>query len=195
MAFAAFLALGLAVHRFGEPAPLWAFDRALVGRGTQTAWWITQAGRASVLVPVAVALVIAAIAARQWRGRIVFSLVLLVVAWRAADFFQHVFARPRRADWLVVHETSFSYPSSHAAIATAFFALWAWLLARHRNAGARLGSAALTVLAVAILWSRLALGAHYVTDVAGGVLLGAAVLFGGVAVWPEIAVAGRREDV
>ena len=46
----------------------------------------------------------------------------------AADLFQHLFARPRRLDWVVKHERAFSYPSSHAAIATGFYALWAVML-------------------------------------------------------------------
>ncbi len=42
--------------------------------------------------------------------------------------------------------------------------------------------AVLLVCAVGIPWSRLALGAHYLTDVAGGLLLGAAFLCAALAV-------------
>ncbi len=172
---------------------LWAFDRALVQHGAIVAWWITQLGRFYVLAPLAVALLIAAWLLPSWRGRIIFSLVMLVLAWRAADFFQHVFARPRRLDWVIFRETSFSYPSSHATIATAFYALWAWIIAR--GVAARAGIAAAFVVAaaaVAILWSRLALGAHYVTDIIGGILLGVALLAAGAAVWPEILARTRK---
>jgi membrane-associated phospholipid phosphatase len=187
------MALGLGVDRYGEPAALWAFDRAVVDHGAILAWWITQLGRFYVLAPLALALSIAAWLLPSWRGRILFSLVMLLLAWRAADFFQHVFARPRRLDWVLFHETSFSYPSSHATIATAFYALWAWLFARGSTARSRGALCTLALIAVvAICWSRLALGAHYVTDVAGGVLLGLTLLAAGAAVWPEI-LAGTRK--
>ncbi len=194
VALCAVLALGAFVDRFGEPAALWALDRALVGRGATAAWWITQFGRVYVLAPLFVALGILAVALPAWRARIVFSLVMLLLSWRVADFLQHVFARPRRLDWVIFHETSFSYPSSHAAITVAFYALWAWLLARglRRPLGGA-AAAGVSLLAVAILWSRLALGAHYATDIAGGVLLGFAVLCAGTAVWPEITARKRRE--
>ncbi len=191
--FAAFLLLGLAVHRYGEAAPLWLVDRALVNHGAIAAWYVTQLARFYVLAALFIVVLAVAVFNREWRGRAVFSLVMLLLSWRAADFFQHVFARPRRPDWAIFHETSFSYPSSHAAIAVGFYALWAWLLARAEGGPA---SKVLAVLAAAIVialcWSRLALGAHYVTDVVGGVLLGAALLAAGSAVWPEINAQRRK---
>lgn len=193
LAFAAFLLLGLAVNRYGEPSVLWAFDRALVGHAVRAAWDLTQLGRFYALAILVVVLIGVAIGSGFWRSRIVFSIIMLLLSWRAADFFQHVFARPRRLDWFVFHETSFSYPSSHAAIAVAFYGLWAWLLWRNGSLPRRWVGAGLAVVAIAICWSRLALGAHYVTDVAGGALLGAALLAGGAAVWPEIALPRRRE--
>ena len=194
ISFAAFVALGLAVHRYGEPAALLAFDRALFDHGAGIAWWFTELAKFYALSAIFVALLVVALLRRAWRGEIVFSLVMLVLAWRAADFFQHVFARSRPTDWVMIHETTFSYPSSHATIAVAFYALWAWLLARRPQTQARrVVSFALALLALAICWSRLALGAHFVTDVAGGALLGLTLLAAGVAVWPEILVRGRRE--
>jgi len=189
VAFAAFLALGLAVDRWGEPALLLAFDRAIVNHGTLLAWWITQVGRFYMLAPLVVALLVAAWLLPAWRARILFSVVMLLLCWRGADFFQHLFARPRRLDWFVLHEMSYSYPSTHAAIATGFYSLWAWLFARSQIArSARLAvTGFLCLVALAICWSRLALGAHYVTDVAGGALLGLVFVAAGLAIWPEIA--------
>ena len=192
--FAAFLLLGLAVHRYGEPAPLWAFDKAVVGRAALAAWYVTQLGRFDALGLIFIVLLVAAAFVPSWRGRIIFSLVMLLLAWRVTDFFQHLFARPRRLDWVIYHEHSFSYPSSHAAIAVAFYALWAWVLWRASESMAqRAAAVALLALALALCWSRLALGAHYLTDVAGGALLGAALLAAGSAVWPGIAAGARKE--
>jgi len=193
ISFAACIALGLGVDHYGEPTAVWAFDRAVVDHGAILAWWITQLGRFYVLASLALALLIAAWLLPSWRGRILFSLVMLLLAWRAADFLQHVFARPRRLDWVIFHETSFSYPSAHATIATAFYALWAWLIARGFTAPSRSAVCILVLIVVlAIYWSRLALGAHYVTDVAGGVLLGLTLLAAGAAAWPEILARTRK---
>jgi membrane-associated phospholipid phosphatase len=51
---------------------------------------------------------------------------------------------------------------------------------------ARATSAALLLLlSIAICWSRLALGAHYVTDLIGGALLGLALICAGLAIFPR----------
>jgi undecaprenyl-diphosphatase len=173
-----FVALGLDVVRHGEPAPLLGWERALLDHSTLVAWWLTWSCFKEVLFPLAFLLIIVAWRVPAWRARIVFSLVLLLLCWRGSDLFQHLFARPRPLDWVVKHETSFSYPSTHAAIATGFYALWAVMLyaselpRRIRGIGAFL----LLLLAIAICWSRLALGAHYLTDLAGGVLLAVALV-------------------
>ncbi len=75
---------------------------------------------------------------------------------------------------MVKHEVTFSYPSSHAAIAIGFYGLWAAPLyfSDLPKPVRAIGGLLLAILAAAIRWSRLALGAHYLTDIAGGVLLG-----------------------
>jgi membrane-associated phospholipid phosphatase len=185
-AFVLFLELGFYVSRHPEPAVLASWELASLDHSTLIAWWLTWACYAYVLVPLAVALAIVAWRLPAWRGRVVFSLVLLVLCWQGADVFQHFFARPRRLDWVVKHETAFSYPSSHAAIATGFYGLWAAMIGASdlplivRAVVASL----LVVLAVAICWSRLALGAHYITDLLGGALLAVAAMSAASAVVP-----------
>jgi membrane-associated phospholipid phosphatase len=51
----------------------------------------------------------------------------------------------------------------------------------------------LALLTVAICWSRLALGAHYVTDLLGGALLAIGLVAAGLAVVPiaPFRIAGR----
>lgn len=177
--FAGFCAVGLYVVRWGEPAPLVAMERALVGHSALIAWWLTWGCYPEVLGPIGIALLIVAWRFPAWRGRIVWSLVTLLLCWGAVDLAQHLFARPRRLDWVVKHETSFSFPSSHAAIATGFYGLWAWLVARSTLPGRAVIAGLLVTLVLAICWARLALGAHYATDLIGGILLAGAIAFAG----------------
>ncbi|HLY01727.1 MAG TPA: phosphatase PAP2 family protein [Candidatus Cybelea sp.] len=172
--FAAFYALGRFVVADGEPAFLLQWERALFDHSTLVAWWLTWACYPDVLIPICIALLIVAWLLPAWRQRAFASIILLLLCWRTADFFQHVFARPRPLDWVVKHETAFSYPSSHAAIVAGFYWLWAAMLyGSNPNCGARKAvSVLLVAFGAGICWSRLALGAHYVTDLIGGVLLG-----------------------
>jgi undecaprenyl-diphosphatase len=175
----AFAALGIQVTRFGETPVLVSLESALVNHSTLVAWWLTWACYPLVLGPVGIVLLIVAWRVPAWRGRILFSLGALLVCWLAADLFQHVFARPRRLDWVVKHETSFSFPSSHAAISVGFYGLWAYLIAWSDLPWRRVLAWLLVALVLAVLWSRLALGAHYATDLLGGAFLALAVLCAG----------------
>ena len=128
------------------------------------------------LVPLGVVLIVIAAVRPQWRARIAVSLILVWVMWGASDLLQHVYMRARPLDWVVKHETAFSFPSTHATLAVAFYGYWAYMLKRSELPArtALVASELLTALVIAILWSRLALGAHYPTDLLGGVLLGTA---------------------
>jgi undecaprenyl-diphosphatase len=73
----------------------------------------------------------------------------------------------------VYEETSFSFPSAHAALAVAFYGYllyWAW----RRSAWSRRVNLTFSwlVLIVLIGFSRLFLGVHYLSDVLGGYALG-----------------------
>ena len=116
------------------------------------------------------------------------SIAFLLVSWRGADLFQHLFLRARPLAWVVKHETAFSYPSSHAAIVGGFYWLWAAMLycSNPRCTARVICSALLAVLGLAICWSRLALGAHYVTDVVGGLLFSGALVAATTAVYPRL---------
>jgi membrane-associated phospholipid phosphatase len=117
----------------------------------------------------------------------------LLIAWRGTDAWQHFFARPRRPDWVIKHELSFSYPSSHTAIATAFYLVLAIFIARSTLPGRAWIASAIVVLAVAIMWSRLALGAHYLTDILGGILWGCTIVAILAACWPTNVFEGRPD--
>jgi undecaprenyl-diphosphatase len=195
VAFGLFLVLGFAVTRGGEPPLLITWDVALQNHSTLIAWWLTWACYMPVLVPIAILLLIVAWRVPAWRRRILFSVVILLLCWQGADLFQHLFMRPRRLDWVVRRETAFSYPSSHAAIAVGFYFLWAAMLyLSELPRGIRVaGASLLTLLAIGICWSRLALGAHYVTDLVGGALLAIAIVAAALAVVPVKVFTVRAE--
>lgn len=175
--FAVFLALGGYVVRHGEPPVLWAFAQSVRGHAVGLAWGFTNAGWAPVLAPLYTICLIVAAVNKQWRVRALYVVIVALICWGLADGFQHFFARPRRGDWLIRHEHAFSYPSSHAAISTGFYFLWGWVLLRSelRRWIRYTCFIVLTAITLGIVWSRLALAAHYPTDVFGGILLGLAV--------------------
>ncbi len=167
-------------------------EASWVNHSTLIAWCLPWGCFAYVLVPLCLLLIVVAIVHRGWRARTAFAIVSLLLAWRGADAFQRYFMRPRRLDWVVKHETSFSFPSSHAAIATGFYVLLAIFIWRSGLRHRRLAAGLVTALAVAILWARLALAAHYLTDLAGGVLWGVAVIATLAACWPRNVFEGPR---
>ncbi len=181
--FAAFLWLGYYVMTHREPQALYVLALAMRGHGTGLAWAFTNMGWGYVLAPLYVALIVLAIFSPQWRVSALFAVAITLVCWGAADAFQHFFARPRRNDWLIRHETAFSYPSSHAAIATGFYFLCGLLALRSRLANwLRYGLfTALTLITLGIIWSRIELAAHHITDVIGGVMLALAIILLGAA--------------
>ena len=86
-------------------------------------------------------------------------------------------ARPVFEQPLVTLHT-YSFPSGHASGATLFYGFLACLLARHvAGLGKRLAiGAAATLMVVGVCFSRVYLGAHYLTDVLAGFAEGLAWL-------------------
>ncbi len=96
-----------------------------------------------------------------------------------------LFHRTRPDDWLLRHEVDMSYPSGHSSTAITFFLgliVLVWL-SRIPAPLQLLASIALGICVLGIPWSRLALGAHYLTDVLGGLLFGTAWLAASIAVY------------
>lgn len=83
------------------------------------------------------------------------------------------FHRPR-PEFSFVHLDTYSFPSGHAAVSTATFMTLAYLLCRrYGSAAARalIGLSAATAIAL-VGFSRLYLGAHYLSDVLAGISFG-----------------------
>ncbi|MFD9390997.1 phosphatase PAP2 family protein [Streptomyces sp. NPDC060000] len=79
-----------------------------------------------------------------------------------------------------IHDGNLSYPSGHTAFATALALVVALLvtgrLGLGRTAGTSLVLAAALVAGAAMGWAQVALGAHYPTDVLGGLCTALAVI-------------------
>jgi undecaprenyl-diphosphatase len=96
--------------------------------------------------------------------------------------------RPRPAVVALVHATGYAFPSGHATRAAAFYGALAIVLARAvRSWPGKVGVWAGAVLIAALIaFSRMYLRVHYLTDVLGGLGLGAvwlAVVASGIGVW------------
>lgn len=181
---AAFFVLGKDVTAHGEPPGLWHWALEVHGQAVTLAWIFTNFGWIQALGPLFVIAIVVAIRFAQWRVRMIYLMCSCLVTWGVTDALQRYFARPRRTDWLWRHEHAFSYPSSHASTSTAFYLLAGILiLTSDLPRVARVfGFLLLSAIWLGICWSRLALGAHYPTDVAGGIMLGAAIALAGAAV-------------
>ena len=92
------------------------------------------------------------------------------------ELVKHAFQRVRPDAWLVHRELGYSYPSGHATTAIVFFGSWlVFALLSPLATGQKIAAASILAIWMAgIDWSRLALGAHYPSDVVGGTLLGGA---------------------
>jgi undecaprenyl-diphosphatase len=174
VALVTFVAEGAAV----SPRPPGALDAGayafFYGQATSLAAAFTTAGLFPAYVALCVISLIVGLVRRDWLPRAFVAIAALIVAWQVSDVFKVLFHRARPPHWLVYHETSYSYASGHAVLAMTFWGIWAYYAIRALPASpARtLIVFAIALWVLAIGWSRLALGAHYLTDVIGGYLLG-----------------------
>lgn len=176
ISLAASLLLGYAVSRSSS---LWRIDveaAALRGIGVQPALIFTLSGRWLPLLVVAGTALAMTVAARTG-----YTIALAIVATQlasqaAAEFVKRIFRRSRPDAWIVHEELGFSFPSGHATTAVVFYGSWAAFVLLLPTNGEVKAALALVIAmwAAGILWSRMALGAHYLVDIIGGSLFGAA---------------------
>jgi membrane-associated phospholipid phosphatase len=119
---------------------------------------------------------------RKWEYAL--GLLLAVAGSAVVDLMlKELIARPRPPEYMhAVIETSYSFPSSHAAAAAAlygFLALSAPYIASRRSQKPLIMFCALVIVAVG--FSRLYLGVHYFSDIIGGYVLGGAFAWLGLA--------------
>lgn len=127
---------------------------------------INRAGSWKVLLPATVLLVLAVPRARArwwlWIG-------LMLVAPATEGLLKTIVGRPRPED------LSMGFPSGHATAATAFFGVLIHLAQGLPRPARRLVSVLAVVVIVLVAVARVMLRAHWPTDAAGGIALGAAL--------------------
>jgi undecaprenyl-diphosphatase len=170
---AAVLALGAYVaHR--PLTPLDVESIALRGRAEPLAVLFTRSGYWPALAGLGIVL---AAAELMLRGGIAFAIVLAATqlfSQAASDCTKAIFRRIRPDDWLYHKELGFSFPSGHATTAVVFYGglvLFVWNVPLPQELRF-VASAGLGFWIAGIPWSRIALAAHYGTDVIGGLLFG-----------------------
>lgn len=160
-------------------AQLWRIDveaAALRGEGVPLASLFTLSGRALPLLLLAVVGIAIAFATRSNVVAAVAIFVTQLLSQGAVELIKHVFMRARPDAWLVHQDHGFSFPSGHATTVIVFFGSWLVLVAISslpRDAKIAIGTL-LVIWMAGIDWSRIALGAHYPTDILGGTLFGLA---------------------
>lgn len=99
-------------------------------------------------------------------------------AYLLTGFIKLIFARPRPIIFMLVNEKSYSYPSGHALISTAFYGILAYLCYKNieNKYWKYISPFLLIILSIAISFSRLYLGVHYLTDVMTGILIGVIII-------------------
>lgn len=174
LAFLAFAALGAAVS--GRTPSFVDIQAAeLRGQVPPLAAFFTGLGRWYVLLPLATFALAGAYFARAPARDIAWLIATQVVSQAASTSLKFVFHRVRPDYWLVYKEIDFSYPSGHSTTAVVFFVGILLVFAREAQLPRPASIAVISALAICALglpWSRLALGAHYGTDIVGGLLFG-----------------------
>ena len=158
---------------------------------TKAFTWITLLGKSQVILGF-----IAVLVALLWLWRKSYYIIPLFIAVTGSEGFTYLgklaFHRPR-PELAVYAEHSFSFPSGHATIALAFYGFVGYLLARFvQSWNRKVNISFITILTIiAIGFSRVYLGEHYISDVWGGYLVGAMWLIIAVSVSEWL---GYREE-
>jgi membrane-associated phospholipid phosphatase len=136
---------------------------------------ITMLGDGAVMIAVAVAMAAWLVWRREWR--IAAAVVVTIFAARLfVPLMKLWLQRPRPAELTGLPEV-FSFPSGHTTFATVTLGVLA-VLATHglRSWGKAVVFAATGIAIIAISYSRIYLGAHWMSDVLAGFLFGAAMI-------------------
>lgn len=134
----------------------------------------TALGSAPVVTLIAALAATYSIAVR--RPRVVLALLATPLAFGVNEGMKLLMRQARPMEAIVALPPSYGFPSGHSVASSVLFLTLALVAsAQSPNPGVRrlLVSAGIGI-ALLVAWSRVYLGVHYLTDVVGGLLLGAA---------------------
>jgi membrane-associated phospholipid phosphatase len=173
--FAAFVILGIFVSTH-SPSRLDIEGGYLRGMSTGLAAMLTFSGRALPLLGLAILTVLLFLVLKKPIWVPLAILASQVASQGVVELFKRIFLRNRPDAWLVNHELGYSYPSGHATTAIVFFGTWLLIVMLFPVARPLkvLLALVLIVWMIGIDWSRMALSAHYLSDVIGGTFFGCA---------------------
>lgn len=102
----------------------------------------------------------------------------LILVYLINVIIKEIVARPRPEILRLVHETSYSFPSGHAMVATGFYGYLIYIAYKKISKESLRNTiiALLSILILLIGMSRIYLGVHYATDVIGGFIIGSIYL-------------------
>lgn len=149
-------------------------DKAMIG--------ISFAGEKTVLFIVLLTVSVWLLYQRHWREAFywIFNGILAVISTSLFKIWTH----SPRPTGLVVVSDSFSFPSGHATFSVAIFGLLSVFVAKQvdRDIPKQIIFIPLIILTGLIIFSRIFIGDHWLSDIIGGVLLGVScVLFSTIA--------------
>ena len=179
---AVFIALALAVSLSGRASPLDLWIQSRLQGIANPSFLVLMRAVSSFFDPLnflAFAIFFeAALFVRKHRREAVFSSAVLAFAF-LLDWSSKVLVGSDRPFFPDMATLGWSFPSGHAALATAFFLTMYLFVRPHLHDDIqRIGlSAIAVVLALAVGTSRLVLGVHWFSDVVGGLLLGSFAVF------------------
>lgn len=132
--------------------------------------FISHLGSATVLILLCL---VFAIVLKDKKMSLIISINLATV-YLTNVLIKTIVARPRPEVLRLVYETSYSFPSGHAMVATGFYGLLIYM-AYKKIKSKELKSGIIAFLSILIFLigiSRIYLGAHYATDIIGGFIIG-----------------------
>ena len=154
-----------AVFAFLQQLRTGTIDRVMVG--------ITQMGSVGVMLPLVLAVAAWLLVQRSWRTA-GYWIATVAGAELMVQVLKYTLGRHRPLALYHGNE-QFSFPSGHATVSAVVLAYLAFLLTRGQSTRWRLGVGATVAVYVALVgFSRLYLGAHWLSDVLGGFSFGLA---------------------
>jgi undecaprenyl-diphosphatase len=137
---------------------------------------ITELGDTTVVVVVTIIMFLWLASKRAWRTA-VYWLVAIAGASALNTAIKVALHRARPGELFYSGWSAFSFPSGHSTVNVALYGFLAFLVVREiRPTGRLLVALGATTLIVLIAFSRLYLGAHWLSDVLGGLAFGSAWL-------------------